>query len=662
MARCIMVQGTCSNAGKSLLCAALCRIFRQDGYRVAPFKSQNMALNSFITAGGKEMGRAQVVQAEAAGIPPDVRMNPILLKPTSDTGSQVVVMGEACGNRTAREYWGGKKALLPIVRDAYDSLAAEYDIIVIEGAGSPAEINLKQDDIVNMGLAKLVDAPVLLVGDIDRGGVFASLYGTVALLEAEEQARVRGLIVNKFRGDVELLRPGLTQLERLTGKPVVGVVPYGRFDIDDEDSLSARLDACGAPALVDIAVVRLPRLSNFTDFSPLERIEGVGVRYAGAPEQLEGADLILLPGTKSTLADLKWLRESGMEAQLLKWHAAGVPVFGVCGGYQMMGRAVSDPENTEGGGVMRGLGLLPVETVFRPVKTTAQASGAFGTVGGVLRGLSGAGASGYEIHMGETARDAGALPLIRLTRADGTSFWDGCQADSAYGTYLHGLFDMPDAAQALVQALAARRGVMLADTACDTARYKERQYDLLADTDQNLLAYLSRWIGKKAVLTENALLLALLTALDGSAAPIAADGALKAIKTLVNTKLDPIFGAGASFLTNQSGFNFLDTLEDGNGRPLLQVNPADRTQYMVGGRAVHVVSDAVLPNKTAAPLYVGDFKSFGTLFRRQPMEIASTNIGGNAWATNSTEVRAITRLDAKTFDAKAVQAGKITLA
>ena len=487
MARCIMVQGTCSNAGKSLLCAALCRIFRQDGYRVAPFKSQNMALNSFITAGGKEMGRAQVVQAEAAGIPPDVRMNPILLKPTSDTGSQVVVMGEACGNRTAREYWGGKKALLPIVRDAYDSLAAEYDIIVIEGAGSPAEINLKQDDIVNMGLAKLVDAPVLLVGDIDRGDVFASLYGTVALLEAEEQARVRGLIVNKFRGDVELLRPGLTQLERLTGKPVVGVVPYGRFDIDDEDSLSARLDACGAPALVDIAVVRLPRLSNFTDFSPLERIEGVGVRYAGAPEQLEGADLILLPGTKSTLADLKWLRESGMEAQLLKWHAAGVPVFGGCGGYQMMGRAVSDPENTEGGGVMRGLGLLPVETVFRPVKTTAQASGAFGTVGGVLRGLSGAGASGYEIHMGETALDAGALPLIRLTRADGTSFWDGCQADSAYGTYLHGLFDMPDAAQALVQALAARRGVTLADTACDTARYKERQYDLLADTVRRAL-------------------------------------------------------------------------------------------------------------------------------------------------------------------------------
>ena len=236
MAKIIMIQGTCSNAGKSLLCAALCRIFRQDGYRVAPFKSQNMALNSFITADGREMGRAQVVQAEAAGIAPDVRMNPILLKPTSDVGSQVIIMGEAQGNRTAREYWGHKKALLPIIKDAFDSLAAENDIIVIEGAGSPAEINLKQDDIVNMGLAKLVNAPVLLVGDIDRGGVFASLYGTVKLLEEDEQARIHGLIINKFRGDVEILRPGLTQLEDLTGKPVIGVVPYGHFDIDDEDS------------------------------------------------------------------------------------------------------------------------------------------------------------------------------------------------------------------------------------------------------------------------------------------------------------------------------------------------------------------------------------------------------------------------------------------
>ena len=482
MARCIMVQGTCSNAGKSLICAALCRIFRQDGWRVAPFKAQNMALNSYITADGGEMGRAQVVQAEAAGIAPDVRMNPILLKPTSDVGSQVIVMGQARGNRTARDYWGDKKALIPVVKQAYDSLATEYDIVVIEGAGSPAEINLKQDDIVNMGLAKLVDAPVLLVGDIDRGGVFASLYGTVKLLEEDEQARIRALIINKFRGDVEILRPGLAQLEELTGKPVAGVVPYGHFDIDDEDSLSERLDADARGAVVRIAVVRLPRLSNFTDFAALERVPGVGVVYADKPDQLEGADMIIVPGTKATLADLKWLRESGMEAKILKQHAAGMPVFGICGGFQMLGRTVSDPENTEGGGSMRGLGLLPVDTVFRPRKMTTQARGTVGKVVGVLEGLSGTAVEGYEIHMGDTARDAGAQPFSTLIRADGTEVLDGCQAENVYGTYLHGVFDAPGIALGLAQALAARKGVSLDDAVLDTAQIKEREYDRLADT------------------------------------------------------------------------------------------------------------------------------------------------------------------------------------
>ena len=481
MAKLIMVQGTCSNAGKSLLCAALCRIFRQDGYRVAPFKSQNMALNSFITADGREMGRAQVVQAEAAGIAPDVRMNPILLKPTSDVGSQVIIMGEARGNRTAREYWGHKKALLPVIKEAFDSLAAENDIIVIEGAGSPAEINLKQDDIVNMGLAKLVDAPVLLVGDIDRGGVFASLYGTVKLLDEDEQARIRGLVINKFRGDVEILRPGLTQLEELTGRPVVGVVPYGRFDIDDEDSLSERLETKSAPALVNIAVVKLPRLSNFTDFSALSRVPGVGVRYADRPAQLGGADLIILPGTKSTIADLRWLRESGMEAALLKAHAAGTPVFGICGGYQMMGRTVSDPENTEGGGSLRGIGLLPVETVFRTAKTTVQTHGTVADTAGVLHGLSGLAVEGYEIHMGETVRDADAQPFVTLKHGE-REVPDGCVTENACGTYLHGVFDAPEAAQRLAQALADRKGVTLEGAAEDPAVYRERQYDLLAAT------------------------------------------------------------------------------------------------------------------------------------------------------------------------------------
>lgn len=486
MARCIMVQGTCSNAGKSLLCAALCRIFRQDGYTVAPFKAQNMALNSFITADGLEMGRAQAVQAEAAGIAPDVRMNPILLKPTSDTGSQVIVNGVSQGERTARAYWGSKRSLLPVVRQAYDSLAAAYDIIVIEGAGSPAEINLKQDDIVNMGLAALVDAPVLLVGDIDRGGVFAALYGTVKLLEQDEQARIRGLIVNKFRGDIEILRPGLAQLTALTGKPVVGVVPYGRFDIDEEDSLSARLDERCADAPVKVAVVRLPRLSNFTDFSALSRVDGVGVYYADQPKQLADADLVVLPGTKSTLADLKWLRESGIEARILQLHAAGTPVFGICGGYQMLGQTVADPENAEGGGAMRGMGLLPVDTVFRARKTTAQATGRIGTVHGALAALSDVETAGYEIHMGETTLRAGALPLQTLRRGQ-SEILDGCQAENVYGTYLHGVFDAPGVAARLAGALAARKGVTLGAAAQDEAVYRQAQYDKLADTVRNAL-------------------------------------------------------------------------------------------------------------------------------------------------------------------------------
>lgn len=468
MAKIIMIQGTCSNAGKSLLCAALCRIFRQDGYRVAPFKSQNMALNSFITADGREMGRAQVVQAEAAGIAPDVRMNPILLKPTSDVGSQVIIMGEAQGNRTAREYWGRKKALLPIIKDAFDSLAAENDIIVIEGAGSPAEINLKQDDIVNMGLAKLVDAPVLLVGDIDRGGVFASLYGTVKLLEEDEQARIHGLIINKFRGDVEILRPGLTQLEDLTGKPVIGVVPYGHFDIDDEDSLSERLDTKAAPALVNIAVVKLPRLSNFTDFSALSRVSGVSVAYANKPAQLAGADLIILPGTKSTLADLRWLRESGMEAQILKAHAAGTPVFGICGGYQMLGRTVSDPEQVEAAGVteINGLGLLEMDTEFRGEKVQTQTQGVFHGVEGMLSGLNGLAYEGYEIHMGRSQQQMPALTGSR----------------NVYGSYVHGIFDAPGITDTILKALCARKGVSFDALATfDACGYKERQYDLLAD-------------------------------------------------------------------------------------------------------------------------------------------------------------------------------------
>ena len=337
-AKCIMVQGTMSGAGKSLLCTALCRIFAQDGYRVAPFKSQNMALNSFVTRDGLEMGRAQVVQAQAAGMEPDVRMNPILLKPSSDVGSQVIVNGEVRGQMPAAAYFKLKKSLIPDILAAYDSLAEEVDIIVIEGAGSPAEINLKADDIVNMGLAELVDAPVLLAGDIDRGGVFAQLYGTVELLEPAERARIKGLIINKFRGDAAILKPGLTMLEEKTHLPVLGVVPYLRVDIEDEDSLSSRLESSTAVKPLDAAILRLPHISNFTDFMPLEQHPLLSVRYVQSPRQLGAPDVVILPGTKNTIDDLLWLRQCGLEATVQKLATSGTPVLGVCGGFLLFSK------------------------------------------------------------------------------------------------------------------------------------------------------------------------------------------------------------------------------------------------------------------------------------------------------------------------------------
>ena len=469
MALNIMLQGTMSNAGKSLMAAALCRIFAQDGYRVAPFKSQNMALNSFITADGGEMGRAQVVQAEAAGIAPDVRMNPILLKPTTDVGSQIIVNGQVQGNMRAMEYYARKREFLPAVLDAYNSLAAQYDVIVIEGAGSPAEINLKQDDFVNMGLARLVDAPVLLIGDIDRGGVFAQLYGTIALLEPDERARVKGTIINKFRGDRSILEPGLRQLEALCGVPVAGVVPYTQVDIDDEDSLSERFSRQTARKLLDIAVIRLPRISNFTDFSPFERYENVSLRYIEKPGELGAPDLILLPGTKSTIADLQWLRESGLEPAILKQAARGTLVFGVCGGYQMLGQSVCDPDGVEAAGIteIRGMGLLHMRTVFHGQKVQTQTTGVFSGVEGMLSGLNGLPYEGYEIHMGRS--ETKMPPLTGV--------------GNVYGSYVHGIFDAPGVTDTILQALCARRGVDFSALGTfDLHEYKQRQYDTLAES------------------------------------------------------------------------------------------------------------------------------------------------------------------------------------
>lgn len=482
MAKAIMVQGTMSNAGKSLLAAGLCRIFRQDGYKVAPFKSQNMALNSFITEEGLEMGRAQVMQAEAAGIAPSVRMNPILLKPTNDVGSQVIVNGEVLGTMSAREYFRYKKELVPDIMKAFTSLSEEYDIIVIEGAGSPAEINLKEDDIVNMGMAKLAKAPVLLVGDIDRGGVFAQLIGTVDLLEEDERAMVKGLIINKFRGDKTILDPGIQMLEERSGIPVVGVAPYLQIQVEDEDSLTERFERKQEVGVLDIAVIRVPRISNFTDFNPLESIPGVSLRYVQHPRELRQPDLIILPGTKNTMEDLLWMRENGMEASILKEASRGALIFGICGGYQMLGETLSDPYGVEAGGTVRGMGLIPMDTVFAKSKTRTRVAGTFGRISGDWSPLSGVELEGYEIHMGESVLKNGAVAATRIRDAvSETEKAEGAVSGAVCGTYVHGVFDREEVVHGLLQALGQKKGVDVTEMkGMDFAAFKETQYDILA--------------------------------------------------------------------------------------------------------------------------------------------------------------------------------------
>ena len=484
MAKAIMIQGTMSNAGKSRLAAGLCRIFRQDGYSVAPFKSQNMALNSFITEEGLEMGRAQVMQAEAAGIRPSVKMNPILLKPTNDVGSQVIVNGEVLGTMSARDYFKYKKKLVPDIMKAYQELSDEYDIIVIEGAGSPAEINLKNDDSVNMGMAKMAKAPVLLVGDIDRGGVFAQLIGTVDLLEPSERDMVKGLIINKFRGDKTILDPGVKMLEERSHIPVVGVAPYMNIQVEDEDSLTERFDRKQSAGLIDIAVIRVPRISNFTDFNPFESVEGVSLRYVQHVSELKNPDMIILPGTKNTMEDLLWMRENGLEAAVLKAAAAGCIVFGICGGYQMLGDTLSDPYHVEAGGKIRGMGLLPMDTVFASQKTRTRVTGEFLSMPGTFAALSGVSLEGYEIHMGESVRKEGILPATKLIVAGNQpeeTKTEGAFHENVCGTYVHGVFDKEEVVEALIRILGERKGIDVSSmTGIDFAAFKETQYNILA--------------------------------------------------------------------------------------------------------------------------------------------------------------------------------------
>ncbi|TFB23506.1 cobyric acid synthase [Lelliottia nimipressuralis] len=483
MTQAIMLQGTASDVGKSVLVAGLCRIFYQDGLRTAPFKSQNMALNSGITPEGKEMGRAQIFQAQAAGITPDVRMNPVLLKPTSDRKAQVVLMGQVATDMDAVSYHEYKPRLREQIREVYNSLAGEFDVLVLEGAGSPAEINLRDRDIVNMGMAEMAKCPVILVADIDRGGVFAAIYGTLALLHDHERARVKGVIINKFRGDVALLYSGIEQIENLTGVPVLGVMPWLDVDLEDEDGVALQKGKYlrTAERDIDIAVVQVPHISNFTDFNALAAQPDVRVRYVRYPHELAGADLVILPGSKNTLGDLAWLRESGMAHAVLRSHQQNVPVMGICGGYQMLGDTIID-EVESGMGTQPGLGLLHTVTRFAQQKTTTQVSAQMASaLPAWLTSASGIKVQGYEIHMGETRLTSDDAPALFLEKegeriADGAISADG----QVIGTYLHGLFDNDAFTRAMVDGLRQRKGLAPLDVVLDYAAWKAQQFDILA--------------------------------------------------------------------------------------------------------------------------------------------------------------------------------------
>ncbi len=489
LARTLMVQGTASSVGKSLLVTALCRMFQREGVRVAPFKSQNMALNSYVTPDGHEIGRAQAVQAEAARVAPNVDMNPILLKPEGESRSQVVVLGKPIGSMSAREYQDYKPALRVIVAESLGRLRESYDLVVIEGAGSPAEINLKARDIVNMHVARVADAPVLLVGDIDRGGVFAAFVGTMELLEPDERARVAAFVVNKFRGDVALLTPGLDFLTKRTGVPTLGVVPHvPRLRVADEDSIALddRRNRPHATAeQLEIAIVRLPRISNYDDFAPLEHEPGVVTRFVDDASELASADIVILPGTKSTISDLGWLRASGIAAALAGRARAGRPILGICGGCQMLGGVIEDPfavESTEP--VAMGLEVLPIVTRFERTKTTAQVKARVRGASALFGALGEREVAGYEIHMGAVVSLPGTSTAFEIHARNGREerARDGAVgADgSAIGTMLHGIFEDDALRHGMLASLRARRGLAPATPApCSSG--KDAEYDRVAD-------------------------------------------------------------------------------------------------------------------------------------------------------------------------------------
>lgn len=496
MANYIMMMGTSSHVGKSILATAMCRILYRKGKKVVPFKAQNMALNSYVTRDGDEMGRAQVAQAEAAGMEPMVDMNPVLLKPTGNAASQVIIMGKPVGNMSAREYHRGYSLkAFDAVKEALGRLDKEYDTIVIEGAGSPAEINLKANDIVNMRVAKYLQAPVLLIADIDRGGALASLVGTLELLDEEERALVKGLVINKFRGDVTLLTPAIDFLEEKTGKPVLGVVPHiDQMGIDDEDSVSLE-EKQAAPTEGDIriAVIQTPKISNFTDFDALAHEKDVALYYVKSVEDLGEPDVIMLPGSKNTTEDMLYLRKSGLGEKILAHAKAGKAVIGICGGYQMLGDVIRDPQHTESqNDEVAGLGLLGMETVFASEKLTSQVVAQCQDLHFMGQSISADNLQGYEIHMGHTAftREADKHPFTvcqRRGKACASQEGTANAAGNVFGTYIHGVFDNDVFRRSVLNALRHSKGLEALANTRNVMAEKQQAYEHLADVVENAL-------------------------------------------------------------------------------------------------------------------------------------------------------------------------------
>ncbi len=493
MKKCVMFQGTGSHVGKSVLVAALCRIFLQDGYKVAPFKSQNMALNSYVTKDGGEMGRAQVVQAEAAGLEPSVLMNPVLLKPTGQATSQVIVLGKPVGNLSAQEYHRSyNMTALGVIEESLNKLQEQFDIIVIEGAGSPAEVNLQDTEIVNMRIARMADCPVLLVADIDKGGALASVVGTLELLDPEDRKRVTGIVINKFRGDVKLFQPAVDFLEEKTGIPVVGIVPYFTgFRVQEEDTIpedTLKKGGQEAENKIDVVVVQLPHISNFTDFDPLEGEPDVRLRYVAKAAKFGNPDLVIIPGSKNTIQDLVFLEKSGLAKEITDASAKGIPVFGICGGFQILGQELHDPLHTESEiESLKGLGLLPMSTVFEPEKITSQVAAEVLGNGRFMEALKGQKVQGYEIHMGRSTITEEASPAFHIFERstkevdiiDGAVSNDG----NVFGTYIHGIFDNDSFRRHVINQIRIDKGwgPLRSDEVLSVKEQHERDFNKLAD-------------------------------------------------------------------------------------------------------------------------------------------------------------------------------------